>query len=954
MIALKPFTGNFQAIANDPLQVKIYTLQNGLKLYLSVNRHEPRIFTNIAVRSGSKQDPSETTGLAHYMEHMLFKGTSRIGALDWETEKVLLQKISDLYEQHRKTTDEETRRAIYAEIDRVSGEAAQLVAANEYDKLVSAIGAKDTNAYTWVDQTVYVNDIPANELERWMQLESERFSMMALRLFHTELETVYEEFNISQDRDFRKVYNALRESLFPSHPYGTQTTIGKSEHLKNPSHVNIQWYFSTYYVPNNMAIVLAGDFDPDEVVALAERYWGSYEPKTLPPFNCEEQPSFSQPVRREVLGQEAPHVELAWRLAGSATDEPLMLSLIKGLLYNDQAGLLDTDLNQQQLVLESEAWGWFYADYSVLGLFGKPREGQTLEEVEQLMLQVVTRLQKGDFDNWLIEAVINNMRLSQTKAWEQNRHRAEAMTTAFILDINWQRYVDRLQWMRNVTKQQIVDFANERLRADNYAVVYKRQGTDPTVVKVDKPPITPVALQRDTESDFARNFLQFTSPRLQPHFVDFDTRIQTLKLAGGITLDYVQNEDNDLFRLDFVFEMGKSSDLLMSLALQYLPYLGTSRYSATELQKEFFRLGLAFDVFTHEHRTYISLNGLESSFEEGLQLVEHVLSDVRPDEQALRNVVADILTTRENNKRDRNVVLRDALGSYARYGAHSPFTYRLSEEALKTINPVELVRIIQSLISFEHNIYFYGNRPAQEAATLLERYHQAPAVRQPVLPNKHFPQLPTESDKVYFLDFPIVQTDVMLLSRGTPFFNLEEHLMRELYNEYFGYGLSSIVFQEIRESKALAYATYAYYSSPRRKDHSHYLQAYVGTQPDKLSDALPAMFNIIEQMPVVEAQIESARQSLIKQIESERIPPANIYWEALSNWDLGHDGDLRRPLYHRMKETTVSDFLQFHQNYVKGRSFHLILMGSREQIDLSYLDNFGELEELTLDDVFGY
>lgn len=954
MIALKPLTGDFQTIANDPLQVKIYTLSNGLKLYLSVNRNEPRIFTNIAVRSGSKQDPAETTGLAHYMEHMLFKGTSRIGALDWETEKVMLQQISDLYEEHRKTTDEEKRRAIYAEIDRVSNEAAQLVAANEYDKLASAIGAKDTNAYTWVDQTVYVNDIPANELDRWMQLESERFRMMALRLFHTELETVYEEFNISQDRDFRKVYNALRESLFPSHPYGTQTTIGRSEHLKNPSHVNIQWYFSTYYVPNNMAIMLAGDFDPEEVVALAERYWGSYEPQQLPPFHAEEQPALAAPVRREVFGQETPHVELAWRLGGSAGDEPLMLSLIKGILYNEQAGLLDTDLNQQQRVLESEAWGWYYADYSVLGLYGKPREGQSLEEVEHLLLGAISRLHQGDFDNWLMEAVINNMRLSETKAWEHNRHRVEAMTTAFILDIDWPRFVDRLQWMRKMTKQQIVDFAKERLRADNYAVVYKRQGADPNVVKVEKPPITPVTLQRDLVSDFARNFLQLSTPRLQPHFVDFDNHIQSLKLSNGLTLDYVRNEDNDLFRLDFIFEMGKSSNLMLGLALQYLPYLGTSRFSATELQKEFFRLGLSFDVFSQEQRTYISLNGLESSLEEGLQLVEHILTDVRPDDQALRNVVADILTKRENNKRDRNVVLREALSNYARYGANSPFTYRLSEGELNAISPAELVTTIQSLISFDHNVYYYGRRSAQDVATLLDLHHKAPSVRKPALPNKHFPQLPTDSDVVYFLDFPIVQTDVMLMSRGTPFFNLEEHLMRELYNEYFGYGLSSIVFQEIRESKALAYATYAYYSSPRRKDQAHYLQAYVGTQPDKLSDALPAMFNIIESMPVVEAQIEHARQSLIKQIESERIPPANIYWEALSNWDLGHDGDLRRPLYHRMKETTVNDFLQFHQSYVKGRSFHLILMGSKDQIDFPYLGNFGEIRELAISDVFGY
>ncbi|MEL6257273.1 MAG: insulinase family protein, partial [Bacteroidota bacterium] len=301
----------YETVSDDSLNVRIYTLPNGLKLYLSVNKAEPRIFTNIVVRAGSKQDPPDTTGLAHYMEHMLFKGTSRIGALQWDEEKKLLEQISDLYEAHRNTKDLEERKKIYAKIDQISFDAAKLVAPNEYDKLATALGAKGTNAYTWVEQTVYVNDIPSNELERWLKLESERFQMMALRLFHTELETVYEEFNISQDKDFRKSNNAIRAALFPKHPYGTRTTLGTGEDLKNPSQKKIQKYFSTYYVPNNMGIILSGDFDPDQVVGLVEQYFGNYEYKEVPPFKYEEQPQISAPVRKEVFGQEAASMDIA-------------------------------------------------------------------------------------------------------------------------------------------------------------------------------------------------------------------------------------------------------------------------------------------------------------------------------------------------------------------------------------------------------------------------------------------------------------------------------------------------------------------------------------------------------------------------------------------------------------------------------------------------------------------
>jgi len=273
------YSTDFKTVDGDPLNALIYELDNGLKLYLSVYKDAPRIQTMVAVRAGSKNDPASATGLAHYLEHMLFKGTSKIGSLNWEEEKVMLEQISDLYEQHREETDPAKRKAIYAEIDAVSNKAAALVSTNEYDRMITSLGAKGTNAFTSLERTVYINDIPSNELEKWFYLESERFRECVLRLFHTELEAVYEEFNIGQDNDNRKLFFGILEELFPNHTYGTQTTIGKGEHLKNPSHVLIQDYFQKYYIPNNMAIILSGDFDPDKVVEMAEKYFGDYEKK---------------------------------------------------------------------------------------------------------------------------------------------------------------------------------------------------------------------------------------------------------------------------------------------------------------------------------------------------------------------------------------------------------------------------------------------------------------------------------------------------------------------------------------------------------------------------------------------------------------------------------------------------------------------------------------------------
>lgn len=946
-------TYTFEQVENDLLDVQKFTLSNGLTLFMSVNPTAPRIFTNIAVRAGSKQDPPETTGLAHYMEHMLFKGTSNIGTTNWEEESALLEQISDLYEAHRATSDPEERARIYREIDQLSFEAAKLVAPNEYDKLASSIGAKHTNAYTWVEQTVYINEIPTNELERWFRLEAERFRMMALRLFHTELETVYEEFNINQDRDFRKVNQTIRKELFPSHPYGTQTTIGSAEDLRNPSQKNIQQYFRTYYVPNNMGIVLAGDFDPHQAVQLAERYFGGYPAQDIPPFTFDEQPPLTAPVYREVYGQEAEHVVLAWRFGGSQTNDPIILSLLQHMLYNQQAGMLDLHLNQQQKVLEAEAWAWFYEDYCVFGMYGKPRENQSLEEVRDLLLAEVDRLRNGDFEDWLIEACLKDFKLSDLKSSESNQSRADAMTTAFILDVDWKRYTHRIDWLEGLSKDDLVSFVRKHLQ-DNYVCVYKKEGEDPNVIKVEKPPITSVELNRDAISEYARDFLEMDTPHLEPVFVDYDQEIHETTLKNGLQLHYVQNPLNPVFRLNYIFEMGKNNDRKLSLALLYLPYLGTDKYSPAELQQAFFRLGLQFEVHNNDERSYITLQGLEESLEEGIALFEHVLAHVRENEQALQNMMSDIISRRIHAKQDRNIILRHGLVNYARYGANSPFTWRFSPGELRSVQASELTSRIKELTTYEHTLYYYGQKDMNEVARLLEKHHQVPAERKPAVAGRSFPQIATETNQVFFLDFPIVQTDVMLVSRGTPEFNLEEHLMAEWYNNYFGYGLSSIVFQEIREAKALAYSTFAYYSTPRLQDQAHYLQAYVGTQPDKLPDAIPAMLQILNDMPVAPGQAHQARTSILRQIETSRIHPSNIYWSFRSKKDLGLEHDTRRDMYERMQRGTLDELINFQHDYVQNRPYSFLVMGSKERVDLDYLSQFGPVKELSMEEVFGY
>jgi predicted Zn-dependent peptidase len=946
----------FESVTGDPIQVQMHTLANGLRLYLSVNKDEPRVYTEIAVRAGSKHDPADTTGLAHYFEHMMFKGTDRLGSLDWPREKALLDQIELKFEAHRKEQDAGKKAELYAEIDRLSFEAAKFAAANEYDKLVSAIGAKDTNAYTWVEQTVYVNDIPSNELERWFALESERFRRPILRLFHTELETVFEEYNISQDRDFRKTMKAMQEVLTPTHPYGTQTTLGRGEDLKNPSQTNIYQFFERYYVPNNLAIIMVGDLDPEQALRLAEKYFGSFQSKTIPAFHYEPQPALTARTRRDVYGQETEWVEMAWRFDGAASEEAQMLPMIAGILHNYQAGLFDLNITQKQRLLEAFAYPRMMQDFSSLNLQAKPREGQSLEEVEQILLEQIRHLQNGEFEDWLPAAVLKDLKLSETKEFEKNQGRANAISGAFILGIDWEDMVQRWKKLEKITKADIVAFAKKLVRTDNYGIVFKHHGNDTSVMKVDKPPITPIEVNRTDMSGFAQDFLAQASPELEPLFIDFKEVIKTSTLSKSLKLRSVHNPASQLFRLYYAFDMGRLSDRKLGLAASYLSFLGTSRYSASEMQQAFYRLGVHFTTTCQEDHFYITLTGLQESFEGGIQLMEHLLSDMQPNPEALQNLVADILLRRENDKMDKRTIMTKGMMSYAKYGPVSSFTDKMTKEQLSDPKlATELIDLLKGMVTYQHEVVYCGPKTARSIVPVLKTHHAAQGSFKTPLAPKKYPEIGTKKDKVYFVHFPMVQIEMMLLSKGTPKFNLAEYVFSEWYNQYFGYGLSSIVFQEIRESKALAYSAYTFAANPSRKNRAHFLQSYIGTQPDKLYEAVEAFQTILENMPVSLPQMENARQSVLRQIASVRIKKSEMYWTWRSNRDKGFaNHDLRSDIYKTLEQSEAADLIHYQQRHIKGRNYTWLILGDRQRIDFNYLKKIGKVQELTLEEIFGY
>ncbi|HOV60760.1 MAG TPA: pitrilysin family protein, partial [Candidatus Hydrogenedentes bacterium] len=446
------WTAMFDAASDDPLKVKAFRLDNGLEIYISENYEEPRVYAESAVRAGSKDDPDDATGLAHYMEHLLFKGSRQLGTVDYNQEKPLLDQIRELYDARFTEKDPARREQLLLEINRVSEEAARWAIPNELDRVYRALGAKGLNAHTWHEEVVYKVDLPANRLEQWAMIESDRFAHPVFRLFQTELETVYEEMNRALDSKARVIQYAVDAAMFKRHPYGQKPTLGTVEHLKNPCISRLESFYETWYVPNNMAIFLSGDLRADEVMPVIDRCFGAWKARPLPERPRWEDPAPAAREEVRVRFEGEPFVMLAFRTVPRNHPDEEALTAMDMILDNATAGLINLELVRGQRVTAAGSYPLFLNDYGVEYLFGVPKPGQTHEEVERLLLDTVDRVKRGDFEDWLLEAILRDLARREKEILESNEDRVETMRQAWIAYQPWEQARRRLERIAAVTR----------------------------------------------------------------------------------------------------------------------------------------------------------------------------------------------------------------------------------------------------------------------------------------------------------------------------------------------------------------------------------------------------------------------------------------------------------------------------------------------------------------------
>ncbi len=935
---------------DDPMGVSTYELDNGLTVYLSRNPEQPQFYSEVVVRVGHKHDPPTNTGLAHYLEHLLFKGSRRMGTLDYEKERPHLEKIEALYEQRFHETDPQKRAEIYERINEQTQRTEPYVVPNELNNTYKALGAWGLNAHTWFEETVYKVGLPSNRLEQWAVIESDRFHQPVFRLFMQELEVVYEEKNRAMDNKNRAIFEAMIEKLFQVHPYGQQTTLGDVEHLKNPSLRAMREYYETYYVPNNMAIAISGDVDKAETIELIDEHFGRWERKSLPEPRGWEEPPLEDVVRVTIEFKGEPYVIIGYRTPGRNESDADALRVADMVMANSAAGLIDLNLVQKQRVRSAGASLFLFNDYGWEYLWAIPKDGQTHEEAEALLLEQVEKVKRGQFDESLLSGIVTNLKKDRSRSMESDPARVAMLRNAFLAGQDWDYARRSIERMEKLSKEEVVAAARRHF-GDGYVVAYRKDGQQ-EVPKIEKPAIEPLEIDDTRRSAFAAEVLSMPAEPIEPQRIVPGEDYRELSYADGVPLMYAPNPLNDLFTLSFVFETGQRHDPALGLAAQLMDKSGAGERSAEQMSKKWFELATDRGIGVGDDRTSITLSGLDENFEQSLALLMTWLREPVADDQTLDDLVSNVKVQRADSKKNPGTVAF-AIRQHALHGDESVFLRALPNEALDGLTVDELHRRIAELLSLKHEVRYTGSLSPETVMSVLRTHHRVdgpladPPPYEPLRAHRptrneiRFYHDQTAQSRIY-VDFADVRYDESLVPAV------------ELYNEYFSGGMGGIVMQQLREARALAYSAGARYSLADRLDDENRMFAMIACQADKTVEALDALLGLIEELPRSDTRFGQVLESMDNRYRTARITFRGILG-SVDQWRrLGLDGDPRPHRFDAIQRAQLDTIFDFHSRHVDDRPRLITVVGDRERIDLDALAEHGELIEVSLDELFSY
>lgn len=929
--------------------IRQFTLPNGLTVILDEQHDQPEVFGVIAVKAGGKNDPTDATGMAHYQEHMLFKGTTKLGTTDWEKEKVHIDKIFQLYDSLGKTKDPLLRAAIQKAINEESVEANKYVVPNEMNNLLNEMGSTNINAGTGPDNTLYYNKFPSNQIERWLDLYAHRFMEPVFRSFQAELEVVYEEKNLYNDQFQTRLLEEFQKYFFKNHPYGQQTLIGSIEDLKNPSLTKMYEFFKTYYVPNNMALILSGDFNSDEIIPIIEAKFGQWQAKALPePRKWDEAPFAGRefhearlsPIKLAILGFRAPSV--------TDTRKPL-LDVTNRLLNNSYStGLLDR-LTLDGKLLAAEAMMMPYYDHGAIILLVVPKiVGQKPEDAEKLVMAEIEKIKKGDFDDQLLESIKFEIYRNSCTQLENIQNRALTLTEAFTQGKSLDEVLNYPDKVKSITKADVVAMANE-IFGPNYLAFYSKMGS-PKKEKIAKPDFKPLLSNTSARSEYARYFDSI--PVRTPNFkiVDFDKDVEAIELGSGHKLYKVENPKNDIFSLSIEFKVGNKSKPIMRFATQGISMAGAGEYDVKKFKAEFAKLGSSYSIWSSDNTTTISIYGIESNLEPTLKLVGLLLTDPKLEQSKIKTIISNEKASRKIERSEPDNVA-SALLEYGLYGYESDYLTRPTMSELNKLKVQQLVDVFKEALTYNASISYCGNINLNQVAKLVKNY--IPLAESPKANSTPLDRAAKQytENTIMVVNKPKARQSKMFVFINGEAFKVSDAASIDAFNDYFGGGFSGLMLQEIREFRSLAYSAGGSFRYPKTKESPVNFIGYVGTQSDKTLIAMETLDTLIRKMPTKPERVDMIKNHLELSAQTNRPNFRNLAF-TVERWKLlGYQSDpllTKLPAYRMLTWETIENFYTCR---MKSKPAVYMIVGDAKNIDMKMLEKYGKVinvEEKTL------
>ena len=939
----------YQTVENDPMNVKIYTLPNGLQVHMTVNKDQPRIHTSIAVHVGSKNDPADNTGLAHMLQHLMYNGTTQYGTVDYEAERPLLDQISDLYEIYRTKTDPEERKAIYHQIDQVNIEASKYVIPNEYDKMMNMIDAVGSNSYVDEDVTCFMEDIPSNQIENWAKIQSDRFMNPVFRNFPALLQSIYKEKNATQAIDSRREVQAIELALMPNHPYGLHTFVGNVDHIKIPSLVEIRKYYDTWYVPNNTAICLSGDFDPDNMIEILTRYFGHWRASDhLPDLNLPAFEPLKENVTVEVQGQEDENVMIAWFFPGAAKEEAEIMQFISSVLSNGKIGLFDQNLVQKQKVMDAGSYVDCRTDASTLYVYATPLPGQKLEEVRDLLLHQIQLLSTAEFEQELVYSVANDIKLGLERKLQTNEDRVALLTDAYAYGRSMEGSVTVLDRIGRINKMNLAKFACLHMVDQPHVVAFKRQCDAPLPPVIELPELSPVKYNNEAISPFAEIIRNSHVKPIEPIFVDFERDMQHGELRQGQPFYYKKNEINTLFELYYVYDMGRWSDQILPLVAHFADYLGTDLMTPDGVKEAYYRLGCEYKLFATNRRCYARITGLDENLAAAIALTEQVMVDAKADTSSFRKLMTNVFEQRNKALNNHRRVSKQ-LSSYAACGPEYIKSVNVSREELRKLKETDLTDRLNASGDVKYTVLYYGPRPMEEVEDMCNMLHKTKGALKDLKFDAYYNKRLPSLNVFYFTPFPSRKSTVYL---NTAFGDGYDHKLTPavaLYNAYI-----SQVFQEMRVKNGLNYNVCAHLTEPDFERGVYSFSAQITAQPESMSIAVANYRDMLNNMPISDTALSLAKEAILDHLRTDRTTGCSVLWAYLNANDIGLKEDPDKLVFEQVQNMTMQDLLDFQQKYIKGRKYYSSLVADPKLVDLEPFEKDGKVVKVPVEELFGW